>query len=200
MHSSRALPLCLAFVGLVQGCGGPNLESKAANAIQTLLANSAEAFLLGGGSTPVTFECSGGGSLTYNAPTSIDPGDTNLDLPITFNNCKIKVCSDTITFTSAGTSLLSMIGLDPGQAADLVGGDAIVGDDEQFLEIEIVASAQGVRGFLQGNVDFAYKMRIIGNNRGLKTISIVESERGDPLKVRGQALPATGLSALADRC
>jgi len=185
---------------LATGCGGPNLKAKTANAIQTLLANSAEAFLLGGGAASVTLKCTGGGSFSYSPPATINPGDTSIDLPITFEDCVIKVCGDEITFDSSGETLLSLTGLEPSQVGDLVGGGAIVGDNQQFLEIEIISQDQGVLGFLKGKVDFAYRMRIIGNNEGLSSISIVESTRGEPLKIKGEALKATSLKTLADRC
>jgi len=192
--SSLLIPL------LLSACGGPTLDSKAANAVQTLLATSAEAFLLGGGAATVSIACSGGGTLTYSPPTTLNPGDSSLDLPVSFDDCVIKVCEDEITFNSTGQSLLSLTGLDPADATNLIGGDAIVGDDDQFLEIELVAEEQGVLGFLQGRLDFAYRMRIIGNNKGLSEISIVESERGDPLAVQGKPLKAPALAGLADRC
>lgn len=185
---------------LAASCGGPNLQAKTANAIQTLLANSAEAFLLGGGAASVDLNCSGGGSFSYSPPTSINPGDTSIDLPMTFDDCIIKVCGDEITFNSEGATLLSLTGLDPSQVGDLVGGGAIVGDDQQFLEIEIISQEQGVTGFLKGKVDFAYRMRIIGSSAGLTNISIVESTRGEPLKVKGETIKATTLKTLADRC
>lgn len=196
------LPLIALIVlpSLVGGCGGARVDAKAANAVQTLLANAAEAFLLGGGAASVSLTCSGGGTLTYSPPTAINPGDTSIDLPITFSDCVIKVCGDEITFNSSGQSLLSLTGLDPSQVGELIGGGALVGDDDQFLEIEILAADQGVSGFLQGALDFGYRMRIIGNNKGLSTISIVESTRGDPLVIQGREIKAEHLANLADRC
>ena len=185
---------------LLQACGGPDLDSKTANAVQTLLATSAEAFLLGGGSTSVSVACNGGGTISYSPPTAINPGDTSIDLPLNFDDCVLKVCDDELIFDSTGQSLLSITGLDPSQVGDLVGGGAIVDDDEQFLEIEIVSSEQGVRGFLKGKVDFAYRMRIIGNNLGLSEISILDSTRGGALEIRGKKLEAEKLKSIADRC
>lgn len=196
----RSLSSILLVSLLVSACGGPTLDSKAANAVQTLLATSVEAFLLGGGSTTVSVPCSGGGTLTYSPPTSINPGDTSIDLPVSFDACIIKVCGDEVTFTASGQTLLSLTGLDPSDVGNLIGGDAIIGTDDQFLEIEILSSKQGVEGFLDGKVDFAYRMRIIGNNRGLSEISILESSRGKPLTIQGRQLKAPNLAGLADRC
>jgi hypothetical protein len=191
--------LALGLVFL-PGCGGPSLEAKTANAIQTLLSTSAEAFLLGGGQTSVSVACNGGGSLSYSPPAAINPGDTSIDLPVNFNNCKLKVCGDELTFEASGQSLLSLTGLDPSQVGNLIGGGAIVGNDEQFLEIEIISSDQGVKGFLTGNVDFAYRMRIIGSTKGLSEISILDSNRGEALEVKGQKIRSDTLKAIADRC
>jgi len=199
-HAISSLPL-LALLG---SCGGPNIEAKAANAVQTLMAYTAEALLLNGGGGVVTQKCSGGGDLSYDAstiPAIIDPNVDSVDIAIIFDDCIIKVCGDDVTFKSSTTATRVKInGLDAGDVANLIGGDAIIGADDQFFEIELISEDQEVSGFINGSLSYGYKMRIIGNENGLKDISIVESDRAESLEIQKKTLPASQLEILADRC
>lgn len=196
----------LALLG--SSCAGVTLEAKMANAIQTVMANSAEAFLLKEpDETSVSFSCSGGGELVYSEGSGGGFGSIDLDaetgsatFPLTFNDCIINVCGDSITFAAGGEASLVLSALEADQVASLVGGDALVGEEESFFEIEVIVSSQTVTGFLEGNISFAYKMRIIGSQEGLSEIRILDSDSGDPVSLPSGNLPAASLSQEADRC
>lgn len=179
-----------------------------ANTIQTVMANSAEAFLLKDASdTSVEFECSGGGKFVYEEGGGGGFGSIDLDaesgsatFPLSFNDCVVNVCGDSITFSSGGSASLVLSALETDQVATLIGGGALVSDEESFFQIEIIVSDQAVTGFLEGNIDFAYKMRIIGSQSGLSEILILDSDSGDPVELPSGNLPAASLTEEADRC
>jgi hypothetical protein len=197
----RSLSVIIALsLPILGSCGGPTLASKTASAIQTLMANGAEAFLLGGGGA-YTQECSGGGSFTYSPPSSIDPLNPVLDLAVSFQDCAIQVCGDELIFAnSTNNTTFSLRALNPNDVAELIGGGSVVGGDDNFFEIEIEADEQPVKGFLKGNLSFGYRMRIIGNSRSLKEILIIHSETNEPAKIQNKSIPARDFRKLTDRC
>ena len=174
-----------------------------ANAIQTVMSNTAEAFLLRDGANTVTFDCSGGGTLSYSgsfAGIDLDAGAGTASFPAIFSDCIIKVCGDSLTFSSDGSATITISALSPDQVGSIIGGGAIIGEGEDFFEIELAITDKTVTGFVEGVVSFAYKMRIVGSTAGLSEIQIVESESGGPISISGSELPAASLSTLADRC
>jgi hypothetical protein len=194
----------LAFLSpllLCGSCGGPNIESKSANAIQTLLSYTAEALLIGG-SGSVSQTCSGGGSLSYDATgITLLPGQSFGNIPVSFSDCVIKVCGDQVTFkTSSSKATLKILGLDENDAINLIGGGALIGANDKFFELELLVNDQEVEGFLSGSLSFSYKMRIIGNNQGLKKILILDASSSQPLKIQNKSIPASSIQKLADRC
>ncbi len=175
-----------------------------ANAVQTVMSNAAEAFLLReDGEGTVTFQCSGGGTLSYSGSfddVDLDADSGSASFPVVFDNCIIKVCGDSITFATGGTATLVIAALSDSQVGNLVGGGAIIGADEDFFELELIIADKPVTGIVEGNIGFAYKMRIIGSVNGLSEIQIIESSSGDPLSLPSGPLPASTLSTLAERC
>ncbi|NCN28469.1 hypothetical protein GW915_12950 [bacterium] len=196
----------LACTGLLLSCGGVTLEAKMANAIQTIMSNSAEAFLLNDAESgdTITFNCSSGGSLSYSGDFDLidfDPLDGastgSASFPMIISNCKIDVCGDTFTFETGGTANLIISGLNP---ADIIGGEDLVGNENKFFQLELIITDQPVSGFLQGTMSFAYKMRIVGSTAGLSEIEILDSDSGEPAKLPSGPIPASSLEKLADRC
>lgn len=204
----RNLAMLATLALLSSSCAGVTLEAKMANAIQTVMANSAEAFLLKDSSeTSVSFSCSGGGELVYSEGSGGGFGSIDLDaetgsatFPLSFNDCAINVCGDSITFASGGSASLVLSALEADQVTTLIGGGALVGDEESFFQIEIIVTDQAVTGFLEGTISFAYRMRVIGSTDGLSEILILDSESGDPVSLPTGSLPASSISVEANRC
>lgn len=194
----RLLNLNLLVLLFFSGCGGPTQEAKIANALQTLLANIIEGNILiqsGSAESNEDIPCSYSGTYTVDDPSfgSIDPtnpGDTEVISPVSFIDCTIKVCGETVTLNGGGISISL-------RASD---ADNVSGDDSSPFVLNLIADEQSFTGILNGLLSFSYKMKAIVGSSSLEQISILDTDPEDPLEYKGVTYPGDSLVDLADGC
>jgi hypothetical protein len=187
-------------------CGGPKKEARVANFIQTLMANTIEAFATKQeGSSDVTFFCgdrSGEeGSFTFTVPAGLSDPLTLIqyiatngnvaNLDVTFTNCVIKACDETITL-NGGTAKLGM------NISTLLAG--AVGSGEIPAAFTLQVQNQESEGALSETLSYSYIIEAVYTRQSIGSITIKEADPANPLVVNDTTYEAAKLSELADGC
>jgi len=191
---------------LLSSCGGPKKEAKLANFIQTLMSNTIEAFATKeSGSTTINFNCGDGsgneGTFSYSIPAELtDPlgliqyiatYGTVANLNVTFSNCIIKTCGETITL-NGGTALLGM------DIANLLQETADSGQVPAAFRLQV--TDQEAEGVTTGSISYSYIIEAIYTTESISSITIKDSDPAAPLEVDGVTFDAASLPDLADGC
>jgi hypothetical protein len=206
MNFLKAQIAILLLVPVLYSCGGPKKEAKLANFIQTLMSNTIEAFATKqAGSTTVQFLCGDGsgeeGSFTYTTPPELtDPlalvqyiqaGNTVANLVVTFSNCVIRTCGETLTL-DGGTAYLGM------DIATLLQDAAATGQVPAAFRLQV--ENQTVSGVTEGSISYSYVIQALYTTESISSITIKDTEPEDPLIVDDTTYNATLLPELAEGC
>ncbi len=187
-------------------CGGPKVESKIANAIQTLMSNTIEAFATKEtGATSVTFNCGDGsgdqGSFSYSLPAGLDDPLTLItyitangnvaNLAVTFNECVITACGTDLVL-NGGTATLGM-------ALSLFLQDS-ASSGEIPAAFQLSVSGQTFSGMTVGTFNYSYIIEAIYSSDSLKSITVKDSSPENPLVAEGVTFSSSKISELSDGC
>lgn len=190
--------LALLALSLAGSCNyGPKTEAKVASAVQTLMASLIEGSLssLGGGGGAAV-DCGVSGTFTAENATfgtidPLNPTDTMVSTPITFDHCVIKVCGETYALHGGGTSINLTFG-------DLSGME---GATTNTTSIDVTVVDQVFEaGFLTGTLSFGYNMTATVGNSTLQSVNINDKDPADPLVYESKTYNGAELDALADGC
>jgi hypothetical protein len=182
----------LSSLLLISSCGGPSKEARTANVLQTIMASVVEGYLLKDAAEAPNIDCSKGGSITYGDATfSLTTGT----VPIEFHDCKIDACGQTVTLDGTTTTNIRMTAA---TAAEIITGGLDAG--EQAIELQIEASNQEMTGFIEGDIDFAYTMKVIGSSSSIRAFVIENTSGKDPLELDGKTYNGEDLQSLASGC
>lgn len=205
----RFPPLLLGLSGLV-GCGGITREAKIATAIQTMMANAMTSFATIEGSTSVSYSCgttTADGTLSYSVD-SLGLTDSlklieyiqahqneNISLPVTFTNCKIKACGDSIILNGSTANLVLDIKPD---ALVQTGGN--LNPEEIPARFELNATNLPVTGLISGTISFSYIIEADYSKTSLNSVEILDTTTPNPLVDSGKSYNAADLDDLAEGC
>jgi len=192
-----ALPL---FVG---SCGGVTPEAKIANVIEVILASTLEAFASNTAqSTTIVGKCGNGtgneGTLSYSIPAAasdpltliafITANPSQVPLPMTFTNCVVRVCGDTVTLNGSTAALVLGI-----SATSLLSGAVPA-------KFTIQLTALPVTGFISENVTFSYALKAAFTSNTLSSLTIEDATPAVPYVSGGKTYNGADILTLADGC
>jgi hypothetical protein len=211
-RSSRFMMLSSALVAgaSLQSCGGVKKEAKIATAIQTLLANTTTALINNtGNETELTYSCGSSdddGTLTYTIPVDLqnplqiaqylhDNPSGVVGLNVTFDNCHIGACGDSLVLDGGGSTIGITLGT-------LVAFSSASGS-ENSLAITISASNQAATGVMSGDLTFAYKLESVYKvdpSPQLLQLQVEDADTPTPLTIDGTTYNGANINTLADGC
>jgi hypothetical protein len=192
---------------LVGSCGGVSLDAKVANAIQVVLASAIEAFATttpGSGGITVLGKCGKGdgteGTFTFSTPSGLDDPFTLVQyitdngstapLPLSFTNCIIRVCGDTVTLDGTAAAVVL-------NTSDLVGQ---VQSGEVPAQFTIDLNGIAATGFITGTLDFAYTLNAVFDDEALSDLDIEDATPAAPFVHEGKTYDAANVLTIADGC
>jgi hypothetical protein len=199
----------LAVIGLcvfLGSCGGPTQKAKIANFIQTLMSNTIEAFALKeSGASTVVFKCGDGsgdeGTFSYSLPAGLnDPltliqyissNGTVANLSVTFSDCVINTCGETITL-NGGTATLGM------DISTLLQDSAGSGQVPAAFILRV--TNQETEGVVASSLSYSYIIEAIYTTDSISSITIKDTDPADPLELDEETYSASDLADLADGC
>lgn len=196
---------CLLSVIFVS-CGGPTPEAKMANAIQTLMSNTIEAFATKeSGATEINFLCgdrSGEqGSFTYSVPPELDDPlnlitylanpNAVVGFAVTFDNCVIRACGSEVIL-NGGTANLGMA------VSTFLSASADSGEVPASFQLSV--TDQTFEGLFSGTFSYSYIIEAIYTSTSLESIIIKDANPAQPLSTQGFTYTAEKIKDVADGC